>query len=145
MDLQGTYTFNAPPDKVWALLMDTTAIAGCMPGCRELRDLGQDKYQAELVIAVAAITGNYGATISIENKIPPESYRLTVQGTGRTGFVKGQADVKLTPAAEGTTVNVAASADVGGAVARVGQRLIEGVAKTMMNRFFACLASNLRT
>ena len=144
MDLQGSYTFNAPPDKVWALLMDTKAIAGCLPGCRELRDLGQDKYQAELVIAVAAITGNYGATISIENKIPPESYRLTVQGTGRTGFVKGVADVKLAPSGDGTTVSVAASADVGGAVARVGQRLIEGVAKTMMNRFFACLASNLK-
>jgi carbon monoxide dehydrogenase subunit G len=143
MNLQGSYTFNATPDRVWALLMDTNAIAACLPGCRELRDLGQDRYQAELVIVVAAITGNYGATVAIENKVPPQSYRLVVQGTGRTGFVKGHADVTLEPTAEGTTVKVAANADVGGAVARVGQRLMEGVGRTMMNKFFACLGARL--
>ena len=143
MQLTGTYEFAAPPDRVWALLMDTTAIAGCLPGCRELRDLGEDRYQAELVVVVAAITGNYGATIAIEDKTPPHSYRLVVQGTGRTGFVKGNTAIRLEPATTGTLVHVEASADVGGPVARVGQRLIEGVARTTMNRFFACLASKL--
>jgi uncharacterized protein len=139
MQISGSYVFEAPVERVWQLLMDTTAIAGCLPGCRELRDLGEDRYHAELVVAVAAITGNYGATVAIENKTPPRSYRLAVQGTGRSGFVKGHADVILEPVSEGTRVNVAASADIGGAVARVGQRLLEGVARTMMNRFFACL------
>ncbi len=143
MDLQASYTFNAPPDTVWELLMDTKAIAACLPGCRELRDLGEDRYQAELVIAVAAITGNYAATVSIENKVPPQSYRLVMQGTGRPGFVRGTADVGLEASPEGTLVTVKANADVGGAVARVGQRLLEGVGRAMMNKFFACLGSRL--
>jgi carbon monoxide dehydrogenase subunit G len=143
MQISGSYVFEAPVDRVWELLMDTTAIAACLPGCRELRDLGEDRYQAELVIAVAAITGNYGATVAIENKIPPRSYRIVVQGTGRSGFVKGQANVTLEPASAGTSVNVDATADVGGPVARVGQRLLEGVGRNMMNRFFACLAARI--
>ena len=143
MQINGSYVFNAPVERVWDLLMDTTAIAACLPGCRELRDLGEDRYQAELVIAVAAITGNYGATVGIEEKVPPRSYRLVVQGTGRSGFVKGSANVALDPTATGTSVKVVANADVGGPVARVGQRLLEGVGQMMMNKFFACLGSRL--
>jgi carbon monoxide dehydrogenase subunit G len=144
MQLTGVYEFGAPVERVWAVLMDTTAIASCLPGCRELRDLGEDRYQAELAVVVAAITGNYGATIAIEDKVPPRSYRLSMQGTGRTGFVKGAATIALEPVANGTAVHVDANADVGGAIARVGQRLIEGVARTTMNRFFACLAARLQ-
>lgn len=143
MRISGTYAFAAPVERVWDLLMDTAAIAGCMPGCRELRDLGGDRYQAELVVPIAAITGNYGGTIAIEDKDPPRSYRLVVQGSGRSGFVKGAATITLEPGGQGTTVTVEADADVGGAVARVGQRLLEGVARTMMNRFFDCLRSRL--
>jgi carbon monoxide dehydrogenase subunit G len=75
--------------------------------------------------------------------VPPRSYRLVVQGSGRTGFVKGGAAITLEPSATGTTVHVVSNAEVGGIVARVGQRLIEGVATTTMNRFFACLESKL--
>ena len=143
MKISGSYSFEAPVERVWDLLMNTTAIAGCLPGCRELRDLGEDRYQAELVIAVAAITGNYGATVAIEDKLPPWSYRMVVQGTGRSGFVKGIAMVSLQATATGTTVTVDANADAGGAIARVGQRLLEGVGRTMMNRFFACMGEKL--
>ena len=104
MQLKGVYEFAAPVERVWAVLMDTTAIASCLPGCRELRDLGEDRYQAELVVVVAAITGNYGATIAIEDKVPPRSYRLVVQGTGRTGFVKGTTTLTLEAVANGTAL-----------------------------------------
>jgi carbon monoxide dehydrogenase subunit G len=143
MQLKSSYVFDAPQARVWDLLMDTRVVASCIPGCRELRDLGEDRYQAELVVVVAAVTGNYGATIGIEDKIPPTSYRLVVQGTGRTGFVRGQASIVLSPLDARTRVDVTANADVGGVVARVGQRLIEGVARTMMDRFFRCLQSKL--
>jgi carbon monoxide dehydrogenase subunit G len=143
MDLASTYTFNAPQQAVWDLLMDTTAIAGCVPGCRELRPIGEDRYQAELVVTVAAISGNFAATVAIEDKNAPQSYRLVVEGTARIGFVKGSAQIELEPGASGTIVKVAASAEVGGAVARVGQRLLEGVGRMTMDRFFACMASRL--
>jgi carbon monoxide dehydrogenase subunit G len=143
MDIKTTYVFDAPIDRVWDLLMDTHAVAACMPGCRELREVGPDRYEAELVVAVAAISGNFAATIAIEDKIPPHSYRLLVQGTGRTGFVRGQAAMSLTSGTQGTLVEVAATAQVGGAVARVGQRLLEGVGKMTMDRFFGCLSAKL--
>jgi len=143
MDLKSSYVFDAPQARVWELLMDTRTIASCVPGCRELRDLGEDRYQAELVVAVAAVTGHYGATIAIEDKRPPDSYRLVMQGTGRTGFVKGAASIALSPQDAKTVVNVTATAEVGGAVARVGQRLLEGVGRMMMDRFFNCLQSKL--
>jgi carbon monoxide dehydrogenase subunit G len=143
MHITGTYAFAALPAAVWDLLMDTRAIAACLPGCRELRDLGDDLYTAELTVAVAAVSGHYGATIAIKDKIPPTSYRLAIEGSGRMGFLKGEARVALTEKDGQTTVAVNATADVGGAVARVGQRLIEGVARMTMDRFFACLAGKL--
>jgi uncharacterized protein len=141
MNITGTYTFDAAPARVWDLLMDTGAIAGCLPGCKELRPLGDDRYHAELNVAVATVSGNYAATVTIADKQPPESYRLVVEGTGRMGFVKGEARISLAAQESATIVSVNATAEVGGAVARVGQRLIEGVARMMMDRFFACLAA----
>ncbi|HEX2455117.1 MAG TPA: carbon monoxide dehydrogenase subunit G [Vicinamibacterales bacterium] len=143
MELKSSYVFDAPQARVWDLLMDTRTVASCVPGCRELRDLGEDRYQAELVVSIAAVTGNYGATIGIEDKNPPSSYRLVMQGTGRTGFVRGTALIALSPQDTRTVVEVTATADVGGTVARVGQRLLEGVGRMMMDRFFHCLQSKL--
>jgi hypothetical protein len=141
MDISGTYLFNAPPQQVWNLLMDTTAIARCVPGCRELRPVGPDRYETDLSVAVAAISGDFKGTIELADKLPPQSYTLIVSGTGRPGFVRGTATITLAPHESGTAVQVAARADAGGLIARVGQRLLEGVARMMMDRFYQCLAS----
>jgi uncharacterized protein len=140
MELTATYSFHAPVERTWSLLMDTTAIGACLPGCRGLQPIGGDRYEVELGVAIAAIAGSFKGTVSIEEKNPPHSYTLIIDGSGRQGFVKGQAQVTLTPDADGTLAHIAAQADAGGMIARVGQRLLEGVARTMMDRFFACLA-----
>jgi carbon monoxide dehydrogenase subunit G len=145
MQLTASYDFNAPAEKVWDLLMDTNAVAGCLPGCRGLTPIGEDKYEATLAVAVAAISGDFKGTVALESKVPPTSYTLVVDGTGRAGFVKGRALVTLVPAGERTTVQIAAQADVGGMIARVGQRLLEGVGKMTMDRFYACLAKRVDT
>ena len=141
MEVSGTYRFNAPPPQVWALLMDTEVIARCIPGCRALRAVGPNRYETELSVAVAAISGDFNGTIELTDMRPPESYRLLVDGTGRPGFVHAAATITLEPSDGGTAVQVAASAQAGGLIARVGQRLLEGVARMMMDRFFQCLAS----
>ena len=143
MDLNATYRFEAPVDKVWSLLMDTDAIASCIPGCKGLKPLGGDRYETELGVAISAISGNFKGTVAIEDIVPPQSYRLAVEGTGRPGFVKGHAQIALVAEDAGTRLTVSAHADVGGTIARVGQRLLEGVAKTMMDRFYACLGSRV--
>lgn len=143
MQLNARYVIDATIDRVWDLLMDPAAIASCLPGCQEMRDLGDDRYQAELVVALAAMTGNFGATVAIEQKVPPRSYRMVVQGSGRSGFMKGTATVTLEPVDAGTAVVIDATGQVGGLIARVGQRLLDGVARSMMGRFFDCMASKL--
>jgi uncharacterized protein len=143
MHLSATYEFNAPAEAVWALLMDTDRVAACLPGCTGLRPIGDDRYEAELSIAVAAISGNFKGTIALQDRDAPRSYRLLVEGTGRPGFVKGNALVTLVPDGARTTVQIEADADVGGTIARVGQRLLEGVARMTMDRFYGCLTKTL--
>ena len=95
MDITGSYAFDAPPSRVWALLMDPSAIASCIPGCESLEPEGPDRYHARLTIALAAITGTYDGTVVISEKVEPSSYRLTVEGQGRPGFVKGNAAIAM--------------------------------------------------
>jgi carbon monoxide dehydrogenase subunit G len=145
MQISGSYVFEAPADRVWDLLMNTAAIASCVPGCEELTPIGDDRYRAKMTVAVSAVTGSYDATIALEEKTPPHGYTLRVDGQGRPGFVKGTSRIQLAEQGGRTRVDVAADVQVGGAVARVGQRLLEGVGRAMMNRFFACMASRLET
>ena len=143
MQITGSYPFNAPPAVVWALLMNTETLAACIPGCKELRPLGDDRYAADITAGVASITATYAATVTLADKNAPASYRLVVEATGRPGFVRGNAHVALAAADAGTTVTVTATADAGGMIARVGQRMLEGVARMTMDKFFACLAQKV--
>ena len=141
MELTASYDFNAPVEKVWDLLMDSGSVAGCLPGCRGLTPIGEDRYEASLSVAFAAISGDFKGTVALEDKVPPTSYKLVVEGSGRAGFVKGHALVTLVPAGTHTRVQIAAQADVGGMIARLGQRLLDGVTRMTMDRFYACLAA----
>ena len=143
MDISGTYTFDAPPARVWDLLMDPAVIASCIPGCEQLEPEGEDRYRARLVVALAAITGTYDGTVVLSDKVQHTSYRLTVEGQGRPGFVKGSAAITLRAEGAGTVVDVGGTLHTGGPIARVGQRLISGVSKMMQDRFFSCLQSKL--
>lgn len=143
MTLDGSYTFNAPRERVWALLMDVEAIASCVPGCERLEPVGDDTYRAKLVATVAAISGSYEGTVAMADKVAPESYRLVINGEGRHGFVTGESRVTLRDEGGGTAVDVSGTMEVGGTIARVGQRLIGSVSKMMLDRFFACMGGKL--
>jgi carbon monoxide dehydrogenase subunit G len=143
MDFTATYNVSASVPAVWNLLMDPTAIADCLPGCRELVPVGGDQYQAELTVGVAAISGTFEVTIALADLVPPQSYRLNVEATGTPGFASGTASIVLRADGDGTTVVVAAEVQAGGLIARVGQRLLESVARMTMDGFFGCLAKRL--
>jgi carbon monoxide dehydrogenase subunit G len=145
MDITGTYTVAAPPDKVWALLMDPAAIASCIPGCDKLEPDGVDRYRAAITIGMAAITGKYEGTVVISEKVEPQSYKLSVDGQGRPGFVKGEATIALRADGVNTVVDVNGTVQTGGTIARLGQRLIGSAAKMMQDRFFACMQSKFKT
>ena len=143
MDIAGSYTFIGPPDRVWSLLMDPAVIAACIPGCQGLEPDGEDRFRARLIVALAAITGTYDGTVVIADKAPHSSYKLIVEGQGKPGSIKGTAIIGLRPEGETTIVDVAGTVQAAGPIARVGQRLIGGVAKMMQDRFFACLNGKL--
>jgi carbon monoxide dehydrogenase subunit G len=140
MDVSASYRFAAPPAIVWALLIDPDVVGSCLPGCERLEPLGDDRYRAELTLAVASISGQYSGTVTILDKRPPQSYRLVVEGNGKPGFVKGEVIIELAAEPDDTTtVHVKGEGQVGGLIARVGQRLLSSVSKMMMDRFFSCL------
>jgi carbon monoxide dehydrogenase subunit G len=143
MDIFGSYTFNAPPDRVWDLLMNPEAISSCIPGCDRFEPDGEDRYNVTLTVALAAITGTYQGTVELRDKTPHRSYRLVMEGHGRPGFVKGTSVIALRPAGAATAVDVSGAVHTGGPIARLGQRLIGGVAKMILDRFFACLQGKL--
>jgi uncharacterized protein len=143
MDITGSYTFNASPQRIWDLLLDPTVIAACIPGCEQLQPEGEGRYRARLTVALAAMTGSYDGTVVISDAVAPEHYVLTVEGQGRPGFAKGTATIRLRPEGDTTIVDVTGTLQTGGAIARLGQRLIGGVAKMMQDRFFGCLQNKI--
>lgn len=143
MKVEGAYNFPAPPERVWALLMDPENLRSCIPGCEVLTETGPDRWDATLKVGVAAIRGTYKSTVAITEKEQPTSYSLRVEGSGGPGFVKGVAKITLAPEEGGTRVSVDGEGQVGGTVAGVGQRMLGGVARMLMNQFFECLKEKL--
>jgi carbon monoxide dehydrogenase subunit G len=141
--LEGRYTFDAPPERVWALLLSPEALKSCVPGCERLDLVGEDSYDATLKVGVASIRGTYNGKVRITDRDEPNSYTLQVEGSGGSGFVRGEAKISLRPEGEATLVAVDADGQVGGTVAGVGQRMLGGVAKMLMNQFFECMRSQL--
>ena len=139
MRLSGLYEFDAPAAKVWAALTGPKSLSGCIQGCESLDSVGENQYTAVMNVGVGPIRGKYNANVAMANLSPHQSFRLSVQGKGAMGFVDGHADITLEERQGKTTVRVDADSQVGGAVARVGQRLMETVAKTMMDQFFNCM------
>ena len=144
MKITASYQFNTTAPKVWAVLTDTRSLARCIPGCEGLDPLGNDEYQAVMTVGIGPIKGRYNAKISMRDQVPHKSYRLGIQGTGTGGFVNGDAVITLIEENGKTTVKVEGDSSVGGPVARVGQRMMDSVAKTMLDRFFGCLQKAAR-
>lgn len=139
MKINGSYVFDAPPDKVWRAITDPDSLGRCIPGCDRLEAMGDNRWEASMVVAVGPIRGKFDAKISMLDQDPYNSYKLVVEGRGPSGFVNGEAVITLEPNGATTTVAVEGDSRPGGLLARVGQRMMESVAKSTMDRFFACL------
>jgi carbon monoxide dehydrogenase subunit G len=140
MRVEGTYRFPASQERVYALLLDPTVLAGCIPGCERLEAAGEDHYEATVKVGVGAVRGTYKGDVRIVDQQAPEQYRMLVQGRGGPGFIKGEASVRIVPAGDAECdVQVVGDGQVGGMIAGVAQRLLGGVATMMMNQFFECL------
>jgi len=140
IEINRSYRFDVPQDRVWQILMDTKALALCIPGCESLDPDAETEhlYRIRLSVKLAVVMGIYDGSVQLVDLAPMQSYGLVAEGKGRPGFVKGKAAIALTLDADSgaTTLTVAGEVQAGGAIARVGQRLIMSAARLMMDRFF---------
>ena len=144
MHVSGSYVFDAPAERVWRVLTEPKSLSGCIPGCEGLDPIGGDEYEAVLNVKIGPISARYNAKIAMRDKVPDQSYRLVISGTGSGSFVSGDAKISLAEQDGKTTVSFEGDSQAGGTVARVGQRLMEGVAKSMMDKFFSCMQQAVR-
>ena len=142
MKLTGSYEIAAPTETVWSVLTEPESLKGCIPGCQRLEDVGDSNFEASISAQLGPIRGNFSAKVSIKDWNPHESYRMIVSANGPPGFVNGEAFITLTEEEGVTTVSVDGDGLAGGLIARVGQRMMENVSRTMMDRFFNCLAES---
>ncbi len=139
MKIEGQATINALPEKVWNALLDPRVISRCIPGCHKLREMSVDKYSATLEIGIGAISGTYQGTLQVKEKIPPSRYSMAFEGHGAQGFVRGFGEAQLQGKNGVTVVSYECNVEVGGLIASVGQRMLEGLSKFLLNQMFTKL------
>jgi uncharacterized protein len=141
LKIDGSYTFNAPRDRVWQVLLDPKVLAQCVPGCDALNEVGPDQYEAIMKVGVASVKGTYKGKVSIKDKQPPSHYVLSGEGSGGPGFMRGDVAVDLEEKDGQTFLKYSTDAKVGGLIASIGQRMLNGVAKMMLDQFFKKMES----
>src|SRR5580765_3483181 len=102
MEVTGEYLFDAPRETVWAYLQDPNVLVKVLPGCEELKLIGENTYAGALKVKVGPVQGKFQGTITMTDIIPPESYDLQVEGKGAPGFVKGGGGLNLAAQGEQT-------------------------------------------
>lgn len=137
MDLNGEYTIPAPREKVWEALNDPEILKQCIAGCEELNKESDTELTAKVTAKVGPVRAKFAGKVTLSNIDAPNGYRISGEGQGgAAGFAKGGADVKLTDVEGGTLLVYTANAEVGGKLASVGSRLVQGVAKKQADDFF---------
>jgi carbon monoxide dehydrogenase subunit G len=145
MKLSGEQILSAPRERVWDLFNSPERLSRLIPGCEKLDMLGPDEYGGQINVGIAAVKGVYTGKLKLEDKRAPEHYKLSVDGKGRQGFVRGSGTLDL-EARDGNATAVKYSGDyqVGGTLVQVGQRVIDSAAKMMLGQFFAAADAELK-
>lgn len=144
MKIESTQELHASRDRVYSALTDPEVLRRCIPGCESLEKTGEDTYSATLKAGVGSIKGTFKGDVRLEDMRPPEHYRIVVEGKGAIGFAKGSADFDLEEKNGGTVIRYSGELQIGGTIAGVGQRMIQGAAKMMASRFFASLEAEVK-
>ena len=137
MQMSDSREIAAPPGVVWQAILDPDVLRACIPGCESLSGSVAEGYQAVVKQKVGPVSATFTGVVQITDIIEGRSLRISGEGKGGVaGFAKGGADMALEPTESGTRLTYTVDASVGGKIAQVGQRLIDGVAKSMAESFF---------
>jgi carbon monoxide dehydrogenase subunit G len=145
MKIEGTHEINAPRERVYTLLTDPEVLRRCIPGCESLEKTDENAYAATMKAGVGMIKGTFKGNVKLAEMRPPEHYRIVVDAKGGPGFVKGTGDFDLEEKDGATLIRYAGEMQVGGTIAGIGQRMIQGAAKMMASRFFTALEAEAST
>src|SRR6202041_1527101 len=137
MTMNGEVQLNATREAVWAKLNDAEVLKACIPGCEQLDKTSDTEFQAVATVKIGPVKAKFKGRVTLSDLDPPNGYKISGQGDGGVaGFAKGGATVKLTPKDGGTLLSYNVDAQIGGKLAQLGQRLINGAAKKMADDFF---------
>ncbi len=137
MDMQGSRQLAITQQQAWDALNDPAVLKACIPGCDKVEPTGENQYAIGMSVKVGPVSAKFAGKIALTDIVPPTSYSINFEGQGgAAGFGKGNSAVTLTPNDAGCLLDYTVHASVGGKIAQLGQRLIDGVAKSMAEDFF---------
>ena len=137
MDMQGSRQLAITQQQAWDALNDPAVLKACIPGCDKVEATGENQYAIGMALKIGPVSAKFAGKIMLSEIVPPASYTLSFEGQGgAAGFGKGNSAVLLKPNADGCELSYTVHASVGGKIAQLGQRLIDGVAKSMAEDFF---------
>lgn len=138
MHLTDSRDIAADPQTVWNSLLDPEVLKACVPGCQEMHGSPEEGFEAVVVQKVGPVKATFKGAVELQDMVAPESVKIVGEGKGgAAGFAKGGADVRLEPIEGGTRLHYDVDAKVGGKLAQLGSRIIDGFAKKMADQFFA--------
>lgn len=137
MQLADSRQIAAAPDRVWAAIFDTEVLKACIPGCESMTGSVEDGYEAVVVQKVGPVSARFTGMVKLSDVVPGQGVTISGEGKGGpAGFAKGSARVTLAPQDGGTLLSYEVEAQVGGKIAQLGSRIIDGFAKKMADQFF---------
>jgi 2-furoyl-CoA dehydrogenase large subunit len=138
---EGKASVAAAPEKIWKMLLDPATLQAVIPGCHDVKKVSDTHFRADVTIGVGPVKGRYRATVTLSDLDEPRGVTLAGSADGALGFGSGKGRITLTPQANGTTtVGYVYEAEIGGKVASIGGRLLDGAARVIIGQFFAGLA-----
>ena len=142
MEIKGEYKIAAPRDKVFAALNDPAVLQACIPGCESLEKTSDTEMKAKVRLRIGPVSASFTGKVTLSDIDPPNGYRISGEGQGGVaGFAKGGAVVTLRDDGGATVLDYNVDAQVGGKIAQVGARLIDGTASKLADEFFGKFAA----
>ncbi|WP_101069034.1 CoxG family protein [Roseovarius salinarum] len=144
MELKEDVFIPAPRERVYDALNDPEVLRASIPGCEELEKTGENEFAAKVTLKIGPVKARFAGTVTLHPEAPPEKFSLDGQGNGgAAGFAKGGAVVTLDEEDGGTRLSYDARAEIGGKLAQLGSRLVQGTAKKLAAKFFASFADHV--
>jgi len=144
MELMSSRTVQASVEETWAALNDPETLKACIPGCESIERVSDTEFRVAMTARVGPVSAKFSGRIVLSDIVSPTSYKISFEGQGgAAGFARGEAKVALTPDGPGTRIEYNVNAQVGGKLAQIGSRLVDGAAAKIADDFFACFVERL--